>query len=834
MSGSGLGATGGLGVANGLGQMRPGMGGPAAVSGGAAGSAMGQPPGAPAGGAPGMSALAGLGGGAVEDVAVPADATSIEAARLEGAEGAPDVVARLQAWVEMPNICEDMEIPEDELLNIAQRVARDYDIDENSRADWKTKYEAWMDFAMQVAEEKTYPWPQASNVIYPLITSAAIQFGARAYPAIVRDRNVVKGSVIGPDQGTPVKDPATGQVQVDAQGEPLWLIPPGAKRERADKIGRHMSWQLLDEQPEWEPETDKLLIVLPIVGLMYRKSFFDPELQRNVSTTVNAMDLCVNYKAKSFEVAPRKTELIRLYKWQIETKIRSGVYLDEDYGFDQGGEDGSDGADEDPITTFLEQHRRWDLDGDGYAEPYIVTVARDSQKIARIRAAYEMDGVEYEPETGRVRKITEIEYYTPYQFIPSPESGVYALGFGHLLFPLNSAINSSLNQMFDAGHLQNAGGGFIGSQLSTATGSVRFQVGEYKQVNTNGATIRDNVFPLPFAGPSQVLFALMQYLVEAGKEVAAVKDIMVGDMPGDNTSGITTLAVIEQGLTVFSAIYKRIYRSLKSEYKKLFRLNRLYLPLSSGFQNGEQWAEISRRDYAAGAGVEPVSDPRMMTDMQRLGRAQFMGQFKDDPWFEGRKVRLSMLEAAQIPDADQMLVKELPPNGAMVAQMAQLDLADRELKIRGAHWEAEMDIKRAESKAREIDLLAHAILNLANAAKADSAAAAGWYDGQMAALKNNVEALNVTSSVNPTENSPADAAGIGAVAPQPGGTPGGGQPAGFGGGVGGPGAIPGGGGGGAGPGAAAAGAAGGGGGIPHGMAGLAPSSGQPAVPALPR
>ena len=702
----------------------------------------------------------------------------------EGANGPPSATAapggpdmelaeRLRRWVGMVNVAEDVD--EEERSRIAQLVLREYDIDKQSRAEWEQKYEEWLNLAMQIAEEKQYPWPRASNVIYPLLTTASIQFAARAYPAIIRDRNVVKGTVWGKDEGEPQINPQTGQPLMDQGGQPVWAVPPGAKRLRADRIGQHMSWQLLQEQEEWEPETDRLLIVLPIVGCMFRKSYFDPVLQRNVSETVDALHLVVNYKVKAFERAPRVTEIIELYPHEVEERIRAGVFLEEDYGFDQDA-----GQDEQAPMTFLEQHRRYDLDGDGYEEPYIVTVARDSGRLARIKAAYDMDGVLFSATDHRIRKVTPVAYYTKYGFIPNPESGVYDLGFGHLLSPINEAINTSLNQLFDAGHLANAGGGFIGSGLSLNTGAVRFALGEYKPVNVGGGTIRDNVFPLPFPGPNAVLFSLLQFLVEAAKEVAAVKDVMVGDLPGDNTSGVATLAMIEQGLKVFSAIYKRIHRALKSEFKKLFRLNRIYLPATSQYEAGGEWHDINRADYESGTGVEPVSDPQMVTDMQALGRSQFLLQFKDDPYFQPLEIRRRMLDAALFPESEKLLnANPAPPPEALAAQQ-QLQLEEKaeefrrmELQIRAAHQEGELDIRRGEQRSKGILTLAQAINQLAQAAKADSEVNLAWYQQRLEALRQEMDSISDEAQSNPAANSPA-LAGIGGAPPA---APGGVQPA---------------------------------------------------------
>lgn len=708
---------------------------------------------------------------------------------------------QLAGWVKMANIAEDP-VVEDQLDTIAGRVKSDYDIDENSRGDWKTKYQKWMDLALQVVEQKTYPWPNASNIIYPLMTTAAVQFAARAYPAIIRDRNVVKGTIIGDDNGVPNPAfaayaqqmqqqqgggppppgpgmpppgqamPGMGAAQpAQPQQPPSPYLPgkePGAKQKRADRIGAHMSWQLLDEQEEWEPQTDALLITLPIVGTEFRESYFDPVLARNVSETVTALDLCVNYKAKSFETAPRHTKIERLYPHEIVERIRAGIFLgpEEDdegenaernyYGSDSSGTEGSESnQDEDAATTFLSQHRRWDLDGDGYAEPYIVTIARDSGKMARIRAGYEMDGITWS-KAGKIRKIDKISIFTKYGFIPNPASKVYDLGFGHLLHPINEAIDTTLNMMIDAGHLQIAGGGFVGGGLSINTGAVRFQMGEYKPVNTSGGTLRDNVLPIPFPGPNAILFELLKFLCEAAERVASVKDVMVGDMPGDNTSGITTLAVIEQGLKVFSAIYKRIYRSLGYEFRKLYRLNRIYGPNRSQYRVGGEWRDVTRADYAEGAGVEPISDPQMVTDMQRLGRAQFLLTFKDDPRVNGGKIIHDALAAAMIPNADNyMNTGPAQPDPKFVLKKYELDL-------RAMREKTEMELRQKHDQALIITEITKAELNLAQVRKLDNDAQLGWVEQHLGMLKDQVDAtIKLQANAQPGPDGGGGAAGAG-------------------------------------------------------------------------
>lgn len=746
-----------------------------------------------------------------------------------------EIVTRYARWMSMKNIAVDLE--ENDRQMIADRAKREFAIDDASRAEWKEKYKRWMDFALQIVQAKTYPWPNASNVCYPLITTAALQFNARAYPAIVQGRHVVKGTVIGDDRGVPLMmtpqmlpgglasagspgappvggspgqppggplppmgaapgpggvpspagpiagaagaqgappgmgGPAGGpgaagpgqpahqpegpQQATQPDGTPAWVTPPGAKQALADKIGRHMSWQLLHEMPEWEEQTDRLLMIIAVVGAMFRKNYFDPKTQRNVSETVSALRICVNYKTKSFDTAPRITEEIDVYPWDIETNIRSGIWLDPGEG-GYGRNLDAVNEDEQAPVTFCEQHRRYDIDGDGYEEPLIVTFARDSGTLARITVGFDEEGIEA-THLGDVLEIKPIKFYTKYGFIPNPDEGVYDIGFGSLLLPLNGSINTTINQMFDSAHLQIAGGGFIGGGLSLNTGSVRFMTGEYKVVPTQGRTLRENIVPMEFPGPSLVLLQLLQFLVESAREVASIKDVLSGDIPGANVPGILGLAVIQQGLKVFNAIFKRVHRSLAQDYDKLFRLNRLYLSDQAGYRVGSEYHQISRGDYERAAGVEPVSDPDMVTDTQQMAQANFLLQFAQDPFFDGREIRLRACQAAMIQQVDKLIAPKAPPDAALTAQLAQLDIENRMVQLRGyeldlrqKYEQREMDIRQGKDKAVEMKELTAAILNLANAQKIDASVdqenmriGQDWVAHQLALIKHQIDLLNI-------------------------------------------------------------------------------------------
>lgn len=715
------------------------------------------------------------------DVPMESDATLLAQPNME-------LATQLKDWIETPNIAVELE---DTFLDaLGMQCKREFDLDDTSRAEWKSKYKKWLDFAMQITQEKTYPWPKASNVIFPLITNAATQFSARAYPAIIRSRNVVKGIVWGDDAGIPQMGPdgqpmmspsappseaglpgLPGPQSPNPAPQPLWTVRPGEKRVRADRIGQHMSWQLLDEMPEWEPDTDKLLTILPIVGCVFRKTFFDPTMQRNVSDIVTADQLCVNYKAKSFETVPRITEELQYYPNEIEEKIRAGIFLDRDYVTGQA----TDSNDDDAPIEFLEQHRLIDLDEDGYAEPYIVTISKSSCKVARIVANYDMESVMFGPD-HRVRKIDRVRYYTKYDFIPSPDGGVYGIGFGHLLYPINEAINTTLNQMLDAGHLQNAGGGFIGSGLSMHTGAVRFQIGEYKPVNSKGGPIRDSIYAIPFQGPNPVLFQMLGFLAQAGNEVGSVKDILTGDGVNLNTPATTILAMIEQGMQVFSAIYKRVHRSLKAEFAKLYRLNRLYLQFDSGYQQGDEWKTITPEDYARGSGVEPISDPKMVSDMQRLGHAQFLMGFLNDPYFDGMEIRRRVLDAANVEEPDKLIKGPPPPPPQLLLKTAEMahkqQLEDKKLERTTIKDAADIQYNASMRNAQSIREIAEAIEALARAASLSDQNERQWYLHQISMMRSDIDQLSngsaiATGPVGDAEGS--QQAGLPAMAAQSGG-----------------------------------------------------------------
>ena len=515
-----------------------------------------------------------------------------------------------------------------------------------------------------------------------------------------------------PQGGPP---PQGGQQQgQQQQPEQQWKVKPGAKRARAERVARHMSYQLIDEMEEWETETDQLLHVVPIVGCAFRKTYYDPGLGRNRSELILADKFVVNYWAKSLDVCPRATHCIELYPHEIEERFRDGRYVQ----FDLAQPATSEPDDEESPHEFLEQHRLEDLDEDGYPEPYIVTVHKETSTVVRVVPRFDEESIK-QGDNGQVVRIIADQYFTKFGFIPNFDGGFYDMGFGVLLRPISKAINSSINHMLDAGTLQTTGGGFIGAGLRIKSGDERFRPGELKRVVSVGGAIKDNIVMLDWPGPSPVLFSLLGLLIEAAKDITSVKDIMTGDAGNPNEAASRTMARIEQGMKVFSAIYKRLFRSLKSEYKKLFRLNAKYLEEDSYFTLLDDPEAVGPKDYnAEDMDILPVADPTMVTEMQRFAQAEFLQTFLNDPYVNPLEARKRIFSAAGVPDPDELLVEKPAPNPEIAQAADEIEVKKKEVEVKSmqaqiAGMKAEAEVEKSRALIDEIK--SKIILNLANA-----------------------------------------------------------------------------------------------------------------------
>ena len=578
---------------------------------------------------------------------------------------------QLESRHAMVNIAEGM--GQAEIDQLAARVIEDYNTDLESRVDWEKANNEWMDLARLAIQKKTWAGETVANVKYPIITNATIQFASRAYPEIIKGEEVVKPKVIGQDQD-------------------------GQKLARGERVSKHMSYQLLNEMPGWEADVDQLLFTLPVVGCAFKKTYFSAIESRNVSEMVFASNLVVHYYAESLQKASRITHVVELTQNEIVERIRSGVYLDFD--IEELGTTSNEkwtNVDEDTPHKFLEQHRWYDLDGDGYQEPYIVTVHEESQKLVRISARYELSGVQ-QNEKGEIIRIEPVHYFTRFLFMPSPDGSFYGMGFGSLLYSINSAANTALNQLLDAGTLANRQSGFLGRGLQLGRGaSLKLRAGEWKPVQATGDDLRKNIVPMNVKEPSRVLFQLLGMLIDSGKELSGITDVLSGQSPGSNVPAETTLALIEQGLQVYSAIHKRIHRSLYHEFQKIRRLNRLYLSNESYNTILDEPSDVQADYNSTDHDIIPVSDPNSTTNMQRIIKARALLDMRGQG-FDDNEINKRYLKALQIDDIEGLIPKEAPPPDPI----EELALADKQ---------ADIQVKMSESNkiAVESELVAEKI-----------------------------------------------------------------------------------------------------------------------------
>ena len=596
-----------------------------------------------------------------------------------------------------------------DLKRIGQHVKEGYTIDKDSRAVWEKRLESAFNLALQLQEAKTFPWQGCSNVKFPLVTIAAVQWHSRAYPTLIQGAEIVKCRVNGPD-------------------------PKGEIRRAADRIGRYMSYQLLEESPTWEEEADRALLQVPIVGCAFKKTYYSGSLGRNVSDLVPAKQFVVNYWAKSIETAQRKTHVYPMYRNDIYERCMSGVFLDVreeqwyngnpkmDMSTGQAKADRRTGLAQpskaDFTTPFqmLEQHVRMDLDQDGYAEPYIITVEESSGEVCRIVCNFDPDSIEWadEKETQIVR-IAEDQYFTKIPFVPSPDGGFYDIGFGVLLGPLNDAVDSIINQLIDAGTMATTAGGFLGRGVKIRGGEYSFRPFGWQRVDTTGEDLHKGIFPFPVREPSPTLFQLLSLLIDYTNRISGSTDIMVGENPGQNTPAQTSQLMAEQGSKINNAIFKRVWRAFKDEFQKLYMLNRKFTPVT-GTQYGEEGGWISRQDFQLPEeSIRPAADPNLVSDGSRVNQAMMIKQQSmTTAGYNRDEVERNLLRALKVEVQDKLF-----PGSDKIAPMPNPKIELEKMKLQARNLS-----DQSKLKGKVMEIMSKRELNLAQIDKLKAEAAA--------------------------------------------------------------------------------------------------------------
>lgn len=510
--------------------------------------------------------------------------------------------------------------------------------------------------ALQIYKTKDFPWPKAANVKYPLITNACIDFASRIFPAVWQDGDVVKTKFYKQH-----KDYAAG-----------------------DRLARYLNYYLAERVPAWADNLDKLTTAYPINGLMLKKVYYDPEVGAVRSDLVFPQDLFVPNEAATLKDAPYFFQRYVTNRRNIISFIRSGVWDAEEDDFqreDMGANDQPTNAtvrseDKTPsafadVFEAVEGYVNLDFDHDGYPEPYIVTFVPKIGKIVRVVPRFQEDGVTYD-DKERVVRIVADDYFVEYQFMQSPDGSLYALGEGELLLSINQAVDTSINQLLDAGTLNNLSSGWISKNVRLQQGSASFGPGEWKTVNSFTGKLSDNILPLPKSEPSATTFELLKTLVDAGTRIAGAQQISDIQIPS-NLSATSSMAIIENGMTGLKSVYKRFHRALTNELRLILQWLKKYPDIQEYQAIAGEGATIN--DFDLIDFVIPVSDPNMITTISKATKAQQLLEMAQQNLIPANAAAIEICNFAGI-DPTTVIPQEMSPAEkiAMQTSLAQLDL----------------------------------------------------------------------------------------------------------------------------------------------------------------
>lgn len=625
---------------------------------------------------------------------------------------------------------------DEDLQKLGEWVWEGYRRDKQSRYSWERRTEAAMDLAMQLQKAKSFPWPNCSNVTFPLITISVMQFHAKAYPALVSGTDVVKYRVIGED-------------------------PTGQNKARSLRIGTYMSWERLEADKDWEEGQDRLLINYAVVGTAFKKTY--PSYLHNCvkSELVLAKDLVLDYYAKSVDACPRKTHVIPLFRNEIHERIERKVFRDirdeswylspqmplaneqSDRAARREGMERPAEVDETTPLLMLEQHVGVDLDGDGYAEPYIITIEETSHCVVRITARCTETQID-RLDDGKIIAIRPTEYFTKYGFIPSPDGGVYDIGFGVLMGPINESVNTAINQIFDAGTMQTTGGGFLGRGVQMRGGVLTIAPNQWVRVDTKGEDLKNNIVPNPVREPSTVLFQLLVLLVQYANRISGAIDVTVGENLGQNTPAETSRTMLNMGLKIYNAIFKRAWRSMQEEFRKIYLCEPQVLPMRKFFGDSKT---ALREDFLGDPNqIAPVADPNITSEEIELQKLMLVAsRAAGVQGYNLPELEIRILKALKIDGLESLYpgpgkVQPLPNPKVQVEQM-KLESKRLEQQMQMQEFILDLQEQRRVNTAKIILLIAQAEEARQNAVGAEAGRQIAAFDAAIGALKAHDDSL---------------------------------------------------------------------------------------------
>ena len=530
------------------------------------------------------------------------------------------------------------ELPEQEINLIGKELVRAYEDDKSSRKNWEDQYSKGLRMLGVVVEDRQDPFPGASGVHHPLLAEAATQFQARAIAEIF-------------PAGGPVKTQVIGKVT-------------DKKLDQSQRVQDFMNFQITQEIPDYFNELDQMLFYLALAGSAFKKVYFDNTLDRICSKFVPAEEFVISMENTDLETAERYTQVMKLTRNDIRKHQVSGYYKDIPLSKAEttpGSNDG-DMVDQtlqrlegmtpsmaDKIHTVLEVHTNLDLgeDKNELALPYIVTIDLDSQRVLSIRR-------NWKEEDSLRRKRT---YFIHYKYLPG--LGFYGFGLIQMIGGLQHASTGALRALLDSAAFANLNGGFRAKGARIEGGDITVSPGEWVEVEAYGDDLRKSFIPLPFKEPSPTLLQLLGVLTESGRRFASIADAMIGDSAGSGPVG-TTIALIEQGSKVYSAIHKRIHQAQGREFKLIYELNGEYLDDEYSFEVIGENKKIRRKDFTASISVVPVSDPNIFSQAQRIALAQTgmqLAQSSPDI-IDVKEATRRFLQALNIPDYLDLMIED--------------------------------------------------------------------------------------------------------------------------------------------------------------------------------
>ena len=535
--------------------------------------------------------------------------------------------------------------------------------DKQSRSEWEKTYTDGLKYlGMKFDETRSQPFEGSSGVVHPILAEAVTQFQAQAYKEMLPAKGPVKTEIIG-----------ARTIETENQ---------------AERVQEFMNYYIMNKMDEYDPELDQMLFYLPLAGSCFKKVYFDFVLNRAVSKFIAPEDLIVPYEAADMSSAERITHSITMSANEIKKQQVSGFYANVDIGSGGISEDMNDideaideiqgispSYKENRNRTVYEVHTVLDIEGfedidqngvpTGLKLPYIVTIEEDSEQVLSIRRNY----IETDPFKNK------INYFVQYKFLPG--LGFYGLGLSHMIGGLSKASTSILRQLIDAGTLANLPAGFKARGMRIRDEDDPLQPGEFRDIDTTGGSLRENLIPLPIKEPSNVLMQLLGILVDSGKRFAAIADMNVGDMNQAMPVG-TTVALLERGTKVMSAIHKRLHYAQRIEFGLLAKVFSEYLPPVYTYQVGSGPGEVKQQDFDDRVDIVPISDPNIFSQSQRVTLAQELLQMvQSNPEIHGPlgiyEAYRRMYAALGVDNVDALL--QPPPDNTPKPQDAGLENA---------------------------------------------------------------------------------------------------------------------------------------------------------------